>query len=228
MNPTIANGKNSAIAAFTLLEAMVVSGTLLLVIGSMIACNLWGVSMSYRQQIWLNASDDAAQALGKLMTDIRSGASNYVGSYSGTNVWQSSNAPGVPGFTICGGAVWQAGNAMVCYVGTTNGGTNIPWVLYYYDTVHSNLYRTNYTGSNYGDFKMVTINDLMTNNIYGSNIFAEYDYLGNQITSNTIAQPIIQVCLAFTKLQNPQIVIAPGGPVDFYQIVATIASRNKQ
>jgi hypothetical protein len=52
--------------------------------------------------------------------------------------------------------------------------------------------------------------------------------LGNQITSNTIAQPIIQVCLAFTKLQNPQIVIAPGGPVDFYQIVATIASRNKQ
>jgi type II secretory pathway pseudopilin PulG len=201
-------------SGFTLVEALVVMMTLVLLAGSLIMCNLYGLSMAYRQQIWLSSSDDAAQALGLLMNDVRSGASNYVGSGN------------LGGFTNATSNSWQVGNALKVYVSTTNTGTNIPWVLYYYDPGSSNLYRTNYTGSNYGDFRLVSANSVMTNNVYQSNIFAEYDYLGNQVT-NLIATPIIQVCLAFTSLQNPQIVIAPGGPVDFYQVVTTIASRNR-
>ncbi|MGA2177093.1 MAG: prepilin-type N-terminal cleavage/methylation domain-containing protein [Verrucomicrobiota bacterium] len=215
MKMTFANAERSGRrSGFTLVEAMVVMTTLVILAGSMIMCSLYGLSMAYRQQIWLSASDDAGQALGKLMTDIRSGASNYVGNGS------------LAGFTNAATNSWQVGNALKIYLGTTNTGTNIPWVLYYYDPPTSNLYRTNYTGSSYGDFKLVTANFLMTNNIYHSNIFAEYDYLGNPV-SNAIGTPIIQVCLAFTKLQNPQIVIGPGSPVDFYQIVTTIASRNR-
>jgi hypothetical protein len=84
------------------------------------------------------------------------------------------------------------------------------------------LVRTNYTGSNFGDFKLVSANPI-TNDNY---IFTETDYLGNVLT-NAAATPIIQVYLSFTKLQNPQIEIAPGSPVDFYQIITTIASRNR-
>jgi type II secretory pathway pseudopilin PulG len=197
-------------SGFTLMEAVVVMGTLVILIGSMIMCNLFGLSMSVRQQIWLSASDDAGHALGTLMTDIRTGASNYVGSGN------------LGGFTNCADNSAQVGNALKIWVNTTNGGTNIPWILYYYDTVSNNLIRTNYTGSNYGDFKLVSANPI-TNDNY---IFTETDYLGNVLT-NPAATPIIQVYLSFTKLQNPQVVIAPGSPVDFYQITTTISERNR-
>jgi type II secretory pathway pseudopilin PulG len=197
-------------SGFTLVEATVVMGTLVILIGSIIMCNLFGLSMSLRQQIWLSASDDSARALGTLMTDIRTGASNYVGNGD------------LNGFTNIAANTAQAGNALKIYVGNTNGGANIPWILYYYDTISNNLIRTNFTGSNYGDFKLVSANPI-TNDNY---IFEETDYLGNVLT-NQAATPIIQVYLSFTKLQNPQIDIAPGSPVDFYQIITTIADRNR-
>jgi type II secretory pathway pseudopilin PulG len=197
-------------SGFTLVEATIVMATLVILIGSMIMCNLFGLSMSVRQQIWLSASDDAGHALGTLMSDIRTGASNYVGSGN------------IGGFTNCADNSAQVGNALKIWVNTTNGGTNIPWILYYYDTVSNNLCRTNYTGSNFGDFKLVSANPI-TNDNY---IFTETDYLGNVLT-NPAATPIIQVYLSFTSLQNPQVVIAPGSPVDFYQIITTVAERNR-
>jgi type II secretory pathway pseudopilin PulG len=201
-------------SGFTLAESLVAMATMVLVIGGMVAANMFGLAMAVRQQIWLSASDDGARALGKLMTDIRSGASNYVGSYT-------SN--GLAGWTMCPVTTnQQQGNALLCYQGNTSGGTNAAWVIYYYDSVSNILWRTNYTGSNYGDFDQVSANPI-TNDY---SIFREYDYLMNPITNNTTAQPIIQVYLSFTKLQNPQIVIAPGNPVDFYQIITYAASRN--
>jgi type II secretory pathway pseudopilin PulG len=197
-------------SAFTLAEAVVMMATLVILLTAVICANLFGLSMSVRQQIWLSASDDAAQALGKLMTDIRSGATNYVGNGN------------LGGFTNSVSGSPHTGNALMIYVGTTNSGTNIPFVYYYYDTVSNILYRTNYTGSNYGDFKLVSANPITNDNP----IFTETDYLGNVLT-NTIATPIIQVYLSFTKLQNPQVEIAPGSPVDFYQIITTVASRNR-
>jgi hypothetical protein len=197
-------------SGFSLMEMTVVMGTLVVLIGSVIMCNLFGLSMAVRQQIWLSASDDSARALGTLMTDIRTGASNYVGNGNLT------------GFTNIADNTSQAGNALKIYVGTTNGGTNIPWIMYYYDFTSNNLVRTNYTGSNYGDFKLVSANPITNDNF----IFTETDYLGNVLT-NPAATPIIQVYLSFTKLQNPQVVIAPGSPVDFYQIITTVASRNR-
>ncbi len=197
-------------SGFTLMEATIAMGVLVVLVGSIIMCNLYGLSMAVRQQIWLSASDDAGHALGTLMSDIRTGASNYVGNGN------------LGGFTNTPINTPEVGNALKIYVNTTNGGTNIPWILYYYDTVSNNLIRTNYTGSNYGDFKLVSANPI-TNDNY---IFTETDYLGNVLT-NPAATPIIQVYLSFTKLQNPQIVIAPGSPVDFYQIITTIADRNR-
>jgi type II secretory pathway pseudopilin PulG len=197
-------------SGFTLMETVVAMGLGVVLIGSIVMCNLFGLSMSVRQQIWLSASDDSARALGTLMTDIRSGASNYVGNGN------------LGGFTNIAAGTAQAGNALKIYVGTTNGGTNIPWILYYYDFTSNNLVRTNYTGSNFGDFKLVSANPITNDNF----IFTETDYLGNVLTTQA-ATPIIQVYLSFTKLQNPEVSIAPGNPVDFYQIITTVASRNR-
>jgi hypothetical protein len=65
--------------------------------------------------------------------------------------------------------------------------------------------------------------------MYNSNIFSAYNVYNNVWVpeTNGVGTPLILVCLAYTKLQNPQIVIAPGSPVDFYQIVTMIASRNR-
>jgi hypothetical protein len=197
-------------SGFTLAESLVVMATLVILIGSVVMCNLFGLSMFDRQQIWLSASDDAGKALGRLESDIRAGASNYVGNGSLT------------GFTNATANSNQIGNALKIWVGTTNGGTNIPWILYYYDSTSNMLMRTNYTGSNFGDFDMVSANPITNDNA----IFTETDYLGNVLT-NAISTPIIQVYLSFTSLQNPQVLIAPGSAVDFYQIISTIASRNR-
>jgi prepilin-type N-terminal cleavage/methylation domain-containing protein len=197
-------------SGFTLMEMTVVMGLLVILTTAVILANLFGLSMSVRQQIWLSASDDAGHALGTLMGDIRTGASNYVGNGTLTNYVPITN--GSP----------RQGNALKIWVGTTNGGTNIPWILYYYDTNSQTLFRTNYTGSNFGDFRVVSANPI-TNDNY---IFTETDNLGNVLT-NATATPIIQVYLSFTKLQNPDVVIAPGSPVDFYQIITTVAARNR-
>jgi hypothetical protein len=212
-NPT-ATGQRSG---FTAVEAMIVMATLVLLCGSLIMCNLYGISMAMRQQIWLSASDDAAQTMGKLMTDIRSGASNYVGNGN------------LNGFTNAATNVWQQGNALKIYQANTNGVTNGAWVMYYYDAPSSNLYRTNWTGTGTGDFELVTANALMTNNMYNSNIFSAYSVYNSVWVpeTNGVGTPLILVCLAYTKLQNPQVDITPGSPVDFYQIVTMIASRNR-
>ena|SRR5580658_7204913 len=204
---------------FTLVESLIVMTTLVILCGTVIMCNLFGLSMAQRQQIWLSASDDAGQAMGKLMSDIRSGASNYVGSGN------------LGGFTNAPTNVWQQGNALLISLANTNGVTNGAYIMYYYDAGTSNLYRTNYnvTGTGTGDFDMVTANMVMTNNMYNSNIFSAYNVVNGVWTpeTNGVGTPLIQVCLAFSKLQNPQVLITPGSPVDFYQIVTMIASRNR-
>jgi type II secretory pathway pseudopilin PulG len=214
LSNTTANGQRSG---FTLVEAMVVMATLVILCGSVIMCNLFGLSMAARQQIWLSASDDAAQTMGKLMTDIRSGASNCIGNGN------------LSSFTPASSNIWVQGNAMRIYQANTNGATNGAWVMYYYDPGTSNLCRTNWTGSGTGDFELVTANMLMTNNMYNSNIFSAYNVVNGVWVpeTNGVGTPLILVCLAYTKLQNPQVDIAPGSPVDFYQIVTMIASRNR-
>lgn len=192
--------------AFTLAEAMIATGILVLLVGAVILCNLWGLSMSVREQIWLGSSDDAGKALGLMYRDIRSSTSNAVGSFvAGAFVPVASTSN-------------QVGNALMIYPSTNTSS----WVCYYYNSVSNLLARTNFSGTNSGDFSLVSANNL-TN---GNYIFTFTDYLGNTIDSPQ-ATPLIKIDLQFTKLQNPEVLIAPGSPVDFYEVVTTLASRNR-
>ncbi len=192
--------------AFTLAEAMIASGILVILLGSVILCNLWGLSMSVREQIWLGSSEDAGQALGLMFRDIRSSSSNSVG------------AMVAGAFVPAGSNTNQAGNALMIYPSTNTSS----WVLYYYNATSNLLVRTNYSGGNSGDSSLVSANCLTNNN----NIFTFTDYLGT-VQTNPLATPAIQIDLQFTKIKNPEVQIAPGSALDFYQVNTTIASRNR-
>ena len=197
--------------AFTLCEVMVVSGTLVIIVTSVILCNLFGLAMADRQQIWLGASDDASEAYGTLMSDIRSANSLQVGTYT-NSVFTQTSASNL-----------QSGSALLIYT-TTN--TSYPWTLYYYEPGGSNLVRTNYYGpSSNGDYNLVSANPITNDSTHP--IFTEVDYtdtpLSNLSTNVTVAP--ISVYLSFTSLQNPQIIIKDGSLVDLYTITAVISPR---
>lgn len=195
--------------AFTLIETLIAFTTLVILVASVIMCNLYGMAMATRQQIWLGTSSDSVRTIGTLLTDVRSAVSLQVGSASG----------GV--FTQASISNQQSGSALMIYT-TTNA---TPCILYYYDTVSSNLYRTNYNGPGVsGDFKQVSANPI-TNDLTHP-IFTELDTsgTGTPISNyNTIAP--VSVYLSFIKLQNPQVVIQDGSMVDLFQLTTTITPR---
>jgi type II secretory pathway pseudopilin PulG len=197
--------------AFTLVEIMITMVTLVIIIGSVIMCNLYGLSMATRQQIWLGASDDAAKTLGKLMTDIRSAVALQVGSYANGS------------FTQTAATSQQSGNALLLYA-TTNTSN---WTLYYYNPATTNLIRTNYYGSGLpGDSILVSANFITNDSTHP--IFTEVDYTGTPYSNASIAPvaPSVNIYLSFTKLQDPDVVIASGSAVDLYQILATATPRS--
>lgn len=198
--------------AFTLVEMMVVMATVVILVGSVIAANLFGLSMSMRQQIWLGASGDSAQSIGLLMEDIRSACALEVGAYS-NNV-----------FTPAGTTNQQSGNAIEIWP-TTN---TTPWTIYYYNPSGTNLVRTNYYGTN-GDYKEVTANQITNDSTQP--IFTEVDYTGTpfaNVAAVSVMPPAVRVYLSYVKLQDPDVPIEPGSMVDLYQIVTTITPRVHQ
>ncbi|MGP8198693.1 MAG: hypothetical protein ACLQU4_04230 [Limisphaerales bacterium] len=200
--------------AFTLVEAMVVSVTLIVIIGSLMMCNLFGLAMSVRQQIWLGASDDAAQAIGMLSVDIRQANSLKVGTYT-SNV-----------FAATAGTNLQTGNALEIFSTTNTNVASGPWTIYYYDPTSNNLVRTNfYSAATNGDYKLVSANPI-TNDV-NHPIFSEVNYLGATYTNANYVPPYpsINIYLSFSKLQNPQINIESGSLIDLYQIITTISPR---
>jgi hypothetical protein len=199
--------------AFTLVEAMVASVTLIILIGSVIMCNLYGLAMAVRQQIWLGASDDAAQSVSTLMVDIRSAVTMQVGSY------QSSV------FTQAAATNQQSGNALLLFTTTNATIAAGPWTLFYYDSTSNNLVRSNFYGPGIaGDYKLVSANSITNDNTHF--IFTELDNsgTGTPINNATTLAPV-SIYLSFTKLQDPQIVIENGSVVDLYQITATVFPR---
>jgi type II secretory pathway pseudopilin PulG len=191
--------------AFTLVETLIASATLVFVIGSVISCNLFGLAMAVRQQIWMGASDDACRAISTMMQDIRAATSVEVGNF------------GTSGFVLDNDFTNQTGNALMIFP-TTN---TVPYTLYYYDSGNSSLVRSNYVSAgNAFDVSLISANEL-TND---TPIFSEVT-CSNTVMTNSRPMATISVHLSFTKLQDPQVVIENGSVVDLYQIVLCISPR---
>lgn len=193
--------------AFTLVEVLIASTTLVIIVGSVIMCNLYGLAMASRQQIWLGASDDSAKAMSTLTTNIRSAVTLEVGTFASSV------------FTQTGSTNQQSGNALMVFF-TTN---STPWTLFYYDSTSNNLVQSNFYGAGSGgDCRLVSANPI-TNDVTHP-IFTEVDYTDTPL-SNATPVASIGIYLSFTKLQNPQINIESGSIVDLYQISAIVSPR---
>jgi hypothetical protein len=217
---SLQRGRSRRPGGFTLGEALMASSILMLVVLAIISFNLWGLNMAQRSQIWLSAGDDARNAMRMLHQDIRTAYSVQVGSGM-SNGGGPSN-----GFVAIGPTNAWVGNALFIVPSTNIFG----WVEYYYDTNSQMLCRTNYDGTNYGSFNIVSANPITNDNP----IFTMEELLGSTINGsnvmaydNTNPWPIVSIYLSFTKLQNPQVVIAPGNPVDFYQINTKVSMRQR-
>jgi type II secretory pathway pseudopilin PulG len=192
--------------AFTLVETLIASATLVIVIGSVIGCNLFGLAMAVRQQIWMGASDDACRAISTMMQDIRAANSLEIGNF------------GASGFVPDNDFTNQTGNALMIFP-TTN--TVAPYTLYYYDTVSNNLIRSNFVSSgSVADVRLISANPITNDNP----IFTEVTCT-NTVQTNARPMSTVSVYLSFTKLQDPQVVIENGSLVDLYQIVLCISPR---
>lgn len=206
INPKTSHSAAGA-RAFTLAETLIVMGLIVIVGAALIFCNMFGMSMAVRQQIWMDASSDTAKTLGTLMNDVRSGELLAVGNYV-NNVFVP-----VPDNTN------QWGDAIRIYSSTS---TNLPpWVDYYYSTSTSNLMRTNYNGPGVaGSYISVSANPI-TND---QRIFTCENYLGS-IWTNTQTTPIVDVYLSYIKLQNPQVLIGPSNLINLYMVRSRICPR---
>jgi hypothetical protein len=206
------NRKLHAWRAFTLVETLIASTCLVIIVASVIACNLYGLSMATRQQIWMGASHDAAKTVGMLMGDIRSAVSLEVGSYSNKV------------FTQTAGTNQQSGTALMIFTNSTGTVAGGPWILYYYNSTSNNLVRTNLYTTGTGDCQIVSANSITNDSTHP--IFTELDFTdtGTAISNRTTLAPI-SVYLSFTKLQNSQVVIANGSSVDLYQLTTVATPR---
>ena len=197
-----------------MVEMLMSISILALIVTGILSFNLWGLSMATRSQIWLAAGDDARNCMRMMHQDIRTAKYIYVG--SGSN--QAS-------FVVAGPTNLQVGNSLELKPSTNSAS----WTVYYYDSPSSTLFRTNWDGNSVGSMDIVSANPI-TNDNY---IFTLEDYLGNILSnySTTSAEvtvfPVVSIYLSFTDLQNPQVVIAPGSPVDFYQIVTKVTQRQR-
>lgn len=187
-------------SAFTLIEIIVVMATSSALAAVIFGSHIYGLKMSSRVQIKLNASDDARETISKLLQDIRSAHHLRIGTGS------------LNSFTDAPDNANQSGNALQIY---STANTN-DWIRYYYSASDNSLRRTadELTSS------LVTANSV-TNDVI---IFSEEDYLGRTFT-NRIPVAVVKVSLSFTKLKNPQVPIGPGNYFDFYQIETKITPR---
>lgn len=195
---------------FTMIEAVTATTILMLVVGAVVSFNLWGLAMSARSQIWLSAGEDARNSLRMMHGDIRAAVTIQVG--SGNSF----------GFTNVGMTNLQVGNALQIWTNTDPNN----WIRYFY--LSNTLYRTNCIDSNTpGDLKIVSANSITNDNPSGF-IFALQNYQGQTLSNvTTTPYPMVNIYLSFTQLNHPQITIAPGNPVDFYQINTVVAPRQR-
>ena len=145
--------------AFTLPELMVSMAIFLLLVGGMMAANLFGLRMFQIEETKLIASSQARRIVGGLMDEIHSCETFQIGTVSnGTFTGLALNAP-------------KTGPALIVYPNTNSGN----FIVYYVNTADRTFRRaTSVSGSTRILAQSVT---------NASGLFRAQDYLGNLLTN---------------------------------------------
>ncbi|MHB8521768.1 MAG: hypothetical protein ACYDH9_13545 [Limisphaerales bacterium] len=186
-------------AAFTMAEMMVTTSIFMMVIGGVIASNLFGMRMLTLTQTKLGNSDVSRRTLDLLIGDIRTAKKVSVGTGSFTS------------FTAFGVNTPQRGNAIQVYPSTTN---NV-FTRYYWDSTDQNLKRMT-SGAQ--------TPVIVANSVSNSLVFTREDLAGN-VVSNNQSHSVVGVTLQFSQLLFPPVNIGSNSYYDSYQLQARITRR---
>jgi hypothetical protein len=162
--------------------------------------HLMGMHMNELAQSKLGASDEARQAISRMVEEIRTCGMVHVGNGSLTE------------FTNIETGAAQIGNALQIYPSKTN--TSL-FVRYFWDERDRRLKRTDN-----GETAVM----IVANSITNAMVFTAEDHNGT-VLSNNFNNRVIGVSLQFYQLQYPPIRIGPGSLYDFYQLHTKITRR---
>ncbi len=185
--------------AFTLTEIMVASALFSLVILGSISANIFGLRLYGITKAKLGASDEAREAVSRLVNEVRSAKVVRVGNGS------------ISGFTNIGMGQAQAGNALQIFP-TTN---STPFIRYYWDSTDSRFKRTTDGGG-----ASIVVANYISNQI----VFRAEDHLGTVMT-NGQNNRVVNLKLEFYQLQYPIVNIGPGELFDYYKLETRITRR---
>ena len=184
---------------FTLTEIMVSSALFSLIIIGTISANIFGLRLYGITKAKLGASDEAREAVSRLVNEVRSAKIVRVGNGS------------LGGFTNIPMGQAQAGNALQIFP-TTN---STPFVRYYWDSTDQRFKRTTD-----GAGSSIVVANYISNQV----VFRAEDHLGNVLTSGQNNR-VINLKLEFFQIQYPIVNIGAGGLFDYYKLETRITRR---
>lgn len=185
--------------AFTLTEMMVTMALFSLVIAGTIGANLFGLRLFGITKAKLGASDEAREAVSKLVTEIR-----------GAKIVRVGNGD-LLSFTNLAMGEAQMGNALQIHP-TTN---TAEYIRYFWDKDDKILKRTT-DGLN----TVVVVANHISNHV----VFRAEDHRGVVLTNNQNNR-VINLKLEFFQLQYPIVEIGPGNLFDYYKMETRITRR---
>jgi type II secretory pathway pseudopilin PulG len=186
--------------AMTLPELMIAAGVFTLAMVALITIHLNGLRLNQWARAKMGASDEARDAISRMVTEIRGAGTVRIG--SGT----------ISAFSEIPHGQIQRGNAIEIH--PVKGVTNT-WIRYYWDLGDQRLKRTEN-----GNTAVLIVANAITNNM----VFTSEDYRGSVLTNN-FNNRVIGVTLEFFQLQNPTVPIGPGSVFDYYRLRTKITRR---
>lgn len=187
--------------AFTLVEAMFASGTLVVLILAVLSAHLMGLRLDQLVESKAGASDASRRVINQLPMDIRAAKMWTIGNLSGTNVTP-----------IAGGSP-QQGTALQLF--QTSVGSS--YILYYFDLSDSNNSNGKLVRTTSTNWNPVVIASNLINSLY----FTAEDYngvvatnQGNSTTYKNIIHTVLQVC----QFQYPLTAVGTNGLYDYYRM----------
>jgi prepilin-type N-terminal cleavage/methylation domain-containing protein len=182
--------------AFTLPELMVSIAIFLILVGGMVATNMFGLRMFQIEQAKLSASDGARKIVGGLVDEIRSCDSFQIGTVSTNGT-----------FTALSLGATQAGPALIVFP-IPNNTTN--FIVYY---VNSNDQKFRRVTNAKGSTRVLAAS--VTNT---TELFRAQDYAGNVVT-NIQNNTVLHAKLEF--YQAPRFGVLP----DYYKLETSATRR---
>ena len=216
MKPALQSSpKRARSAGFTLVEIYIVSAIFLVLVGAMIALQIFGLQVYTLAATKLTATASGRKALNEIRDAVREAKYVDVGLYTS----------GSTTFNGIGTGTNQIGNALLIFTNSSKAtGT-----LYFMDQPSGSLLRVTMTSGAYstnGYSYIGTPVGLATNIPFVTNyfVFDQEDYLGNVLTNN-VNNRIIHMTLQFSQWEYPVAGVGNGAMYDYYELHTKVTQR---